>query len=289
MSRVAAERGVATQLGTQVHSSENYRRIVELIRHGAIGEVSACHLWLRSGRPAADRPAETPPVPPDLHWDLWIGPAPERPYHPSYIPTRWHHWWDFGGGMLGNMGCHYVDLPFWAMELEHPSTVESEGPRPPHPESAPAWQHVRYTFDRGPGRSPFTLTWTHGPEPRGDLADHPLPAWAWGVFVGSEGQLLVSYPRHELRPERKFADYRRPDPSIPPSVGHHQEWINACRGEGRPSCHFGSSMRVTEAVLLGNVAFRSGRPLRWNASRLAIENAREAESLLRRDYRKGWM
>ena len=118
--------------------------------------------------------------------------------------------------MLGNMGCHYADLPFWAMELEYPTTIESEGPRPPHPESAPAWQHVHYTFDRGPGQSPFTLTWTHGPEPRGDLADYPLPEWAWGVFVGSEGQLLVSYPRYELRPERKFADYRRPNRSIPP-------------------------------------------------------------------------
>jgi predicted dehydrogenase len=289
MSRVAAEQGVATQLGTQVHSSENYRRIVELIRHGAIGEVSSCHLWLRSGWPVTDRPAETPPVPPDLRWDLWLGPAPERPYHPSYIPTRWHQWWDFGGGMLGNMGCHYTDLVFWAMGLEAPSTIESEGPRPSHPESAPDWQHVRYTFDRGPDRSPFALTWTHGPEPQGELAEHHLPEWAWGVFVGSEGRLLVSYPRHELLPEGRFADFRRPDPSIPPSVGHHQEWIDACRGEGQPSCHFGYSMRVTEAVLLGNVAYRSGRMLRWDASRLAIEDAPEAESLLRRDYRAGWM
>ncbi len=288
MAEVAGEQGVVTQLGTHAHATETFRRVVELVRSGAIGEIEACHIWLRSGTEATDRPRERPPVPSGLHWDLWLGPAPRRPYHPGYIPTQWHRWWDFGGGIqLGNMGCHYVNLPFWALDLRHPSTIEAAGPEP-HPESAPGRQHVRYTFERGGDRSPLILTWTHGSEPPPVFAEHQLPAWAWAIFVGDGGMLLASYDRHQLWPPEKFADYEPPEPSIPPSVGHRQEWINACRGEGQALCHFGYSMGVTETVLLGNVAFRSGRKLAWNARQFTIDNAHEAEGFLRRGYRPGW-
>lgn len=290
MARVAAEQKVATQLGTQVHSSENFRRVVELIQAGAIGEVAACHIWLRvSGEEQEeDRPTASPPVPAELHWDLWLGPAPYRPYHPTYLPTRWHHWWDFGGGFLGNMGCHYMDLPFWALNLDYPVIVEADGPQPPHPEKAPSRLHIRYSFPKRGPRPAVTVTWTHGPEPPPIFAEHKIPDWAWGVFVGSNGMLLASYPRHQLWPEEHFVEYSPPEPSIPPSIGHHQEWVNACKGQGQPLCSFDYSMRVTETVLLGNVAYRSGRKLQWDAQAMRIPNAHEAEGYLQRGYRPGW-
>jgi predicted dehydrogenase len=252
-ARVAAEQGVATQMGTQIHASENFRRIVELIRDGAIGEVRECHIWCRGGGSPGDRPKEEPPVPAGLYWDLWLGPAPARPYHPCYVPHGWHFWWDFGGGLLGNMGCHYFDLAFWALELRHPQTIEAEGP-PPHPESTPAWQHVRCQFPPRGEKPPVTLTWTHGAKPPPIFAENKLPSWAWGVFVGAKGLLLASYPKHLLWPEKLFADYQPPAPSIPPSIGHHQEWIAACKTGSPTTCNFDYSGAVTEAVLLGNVA-----------------------------------
>ncbi|MFP4192260.1 MAG: Gfo/Idh/MocA family protein [Candidatus Hydrogenedentota bacterium] len=288
MADVAREQGVATQLGTQVHSSENFRRVVELIQAGAIGEVTACHIWLRSGTPSTGRPVDTPSVPADLHWDLWLGPAPRRPYHPTYIPTQWHRWWDFGGGIqLGNMGCHYMDLPFWALDLRHPSTIEADGPEP-HPETAPGRLHLRWIFDRGEEKPPITLTWTHGGEPRAVFAEQDFPEWTWGVFVGDKGMLLANYSQHQLWPPEDFEGYEPPEPSIPPSVGHRQEWINACKGEGEPLSHFGYSMAISETVLLGNVAYRSGRKLEWNAQQFTIDNAHEAEGFLQRGYRPGW-
>lgn len=288
-AQVAAEQKVATQLGTQIHASDNYRRSVELIGGGAIGDVRECHIWLRSNRiDAGDRPTEMPPVPPELQWDLFVGPSPQRPYHPTYVPHGWHWWWDFGGGELGNMGCHYLDLPFWALDLDHPVTIEAEGP-PPHSESTPSRQHVRYEFGSRGELPPITLTWTHGPQAPAIFAEHKFPEWVWGVFVGSEGMLLVSYSERMLWPEEKFAGYEPPEPSIPPSVGHHQEWLAACKTGSKTSCHFGYSSRVTEAVLLGNVAYRSGTKIEWDAAELAISNAPQASRLLRREYRPGWV
>jgi predicted dehydrogenase len=290
VARVAAEQRVATQLGTQMHATDNYRRIVELIRGDAIGEVRECHIWLRSGRgDLGDRPTETPPVPEWLDWDLWLGPAPHRPYHPVY--ANGHSWWDFGGGELGNMGCHYFDLPYWALELDAPLTIEAEGP-PPHPESAPSRLHVRYQFPAREAAArklpPVTLTWTHGSQPSPIFAEHEFPAWAWSVFVGSRGMLLASYDRRMLWPEKDFADYRPPEPSIPSSIGHHAEWLVACKTGSATSCHFGRSGPITETMLLGNVAYRSGVRLEWNVGEMKVTNAPHANDLLRRDYRDGW-
>ncbi|MDY0169941.1 MAG: Gfo/Idh/MocA family oxidoreductase [Thermoguttaceae bacterium] len=286
VTEVAAEQKVVTQRGTQMHATDNYRRIVELIRAGAIGDVRECHIWLRSGRGGlGDRPTETPPVPDWLHWDLWLGPAPYRPYHPIY--ANGHLWWDFGGGELGNMGCHYLDLPYWALNLGCPLTIEAEGP-PPHPESTPARLHVRYQFAARGQMPPVTLTWTHGSQPSPFFAEHAFPNWAWGVFVGSRGMLLANYNQRMLWPEEQFADYQPPEPSIPPSIGHHAEWIAACKTGGATSCHFGYSGPITETMLLGNVAYRSGAKLQWDAANLKVTNASQANDLLRREYREGW-
>ena len=286
-AKVAAEQGVATQMGTQIHATENYRRIVELIRAGAIGKVRECHCWLRGGGSAGDRPTERPPAPEGLNWDLWLGPAPERPYHPCYVPHDWHYWWDFGGGAFGNMGCHYFDLAFWALELRAPATVEAEGP-PPHAESTPAWQHVRCQFNARGDQPPVLLTWTHGPEKRGMFAEKELPKWAWGVFVGTEGMLLVNYNKHQLWPEKKFEGFEPPEPSIATSVGHHREWLDACKTGSPTTCNFDYSGAVTEAMLLGNIAFRAGKKLEWESEAMRVTNCPEANELLGREYRKGW-
>ncbi len=286
-AKVAADQGVATQMGTQIHATDNYRRIVELIRAGAIGEVRECHCWLRGGGSAADRPTEKPPVPEGLDWDLWLGPAPERPYHSCYVPHDWHYWWDFGGGAFGNMGCHYLDLAFWALELRAPKTIEAEGPAP-HVESTPAWQHVRYQFDARGDLPPVLLTWTHGPRKMTVFAENEIPDWAWGAFVGSEGMLLVSYNKYMLWPAKKFEGFQPPERSIPTSVGHHREWIDACKTGSPTTCNFDYSGAVTEALLLGNIAFRTGKELQWDAAAMQFPNCPEANDFLAREYRKGW-
>ncbi|MBM4089859.1 MAG: Gfo/Idh/MocA family oxidoreductase [Planctomycetes bacterium] len=286
-ARVAAERKLATQMGTQIHASENFRRIVELVQAGAIGTVDECHCWLKGGGSAGDRPVETPPVPPELHWDLWLAVAPFRPYHPCYVPHDWHYWWDFGGGEFGNMGCHYFDLMFWALDLRHPVSIEAMGPTP-HAESTPAWQHVRYQFPMRGDRPAVTLTWTHGRAAPEIFAQNNVPDWAWGVLVGDNGLLAVNYNQRMLLPQAAFADYQPPQPSIPPSAGHHREWIVACKTGSPTLCNFDYSGAVTEAVLLGNIAYRTGEILEWDADAFRITNVPAANDYLRREYRKGW-
>jgi predicted dehydrogenase len=153
MARVAREGKVATQMGIQIHAGSNYRRVVEIIQAGLIGPVAEVHVWVGKGWGGGDRPPGAQPVPKNLHWDLWLGPAPERPFAAErYHPAQWRRWWDFGNGTLGDMACHYMDLPFWALGLKHPTTIEAEGP-PVHPETCPLGLIVRYEFPaRGSSR-----------------------------------------------------------------------------------------------------------------------------------------
>ena len=285
-AQVAAEQGVATQMGTQIHASDNFRRVVELVRSGAIGATREVHIHLSGGPTADARPRETPPIPPGLHWDLWLGPAPYRPYHPCYVPHDWHYWWDFGGGLLGNMGCHYLDLPYWALDLRYPSTIETKG-SPLHPECTPHELTIDWEFPARGAQPPVTVT-SHGDSRPQFWKEHELPDWAWCAFVGTKGMLLANYDQHMLWPASRFADARRPEPTIPASIGHHNEWIAACK-TGRPTtCNFDYAGALTETVLLGNVAFRCGRKIQWDAANLQATNVPEANQYLQREYRKGW-
>jgi len=288
MADVAAESKVATQMGTQIHAGSNYRRVVELVTSGTIGPVGECHVWIGGGAGGYDRPKETPPVPTELNWDLWLGPAPYRPYHQCYVPHDWHYWWDFGGGRLANLGCHYMDLPFWALALRHPVTIETEGP-PVHPESTPKWETIRYEFPARGELPPVKLAWHHGSEPPALLEYQNVPKWKVGVlFVGSKGMLLADYSKRMLLPEAEFADFQPPEPTLPPSVGHHREWIVACKTGGPTTCNFDYSGALTEAVLLGNVAYRAGKKLQWDPVDLKATNCPEAREYIARDYREGW-
>lgn len=289
VTETARAHKVATQMGTQIHAGDNYRRVVELVQSGAIGPVREVHVWVGKTWSGGDRPKDRPPVPPHIHWDLWLGPAPERPYHPTYLPANWRRWWDFGSGTLGDMACHYMDLPFWALKLKSPTRVESQGP-PVHPETTPVWMIVRYDFpDRGPGMPPCTLTWYDHEKKPPLLAEKGLPNWGDGVlFVGDEGMLLADYGRRKLYPEEKYADFKAPEPTIPNSIGHHAEWIKACKDGSPTTCSFDYSGLLTEAVLLGNAAYRAGQPLDWDGKTLKATNCPDADKFLRREYRKGW-
>ena len=296
--------GVATQMGTQIHAGTNYRRVVELVQSGAIGAVRECHVWVgrawgwQSPEEAKahgdivsvlDRPAVEEPVPPELDWDLWIGPAPMRPYHSVYFPgPKWYRWWDFGNGTMSDLGSHWNDLPFWALKLDAPLTIEAAGP-PPHAEIAPATMSATYQY--GPrGEMPAVkLTWYQGAMKPPQIAEKLIPAWDSGVlFIGEKGMLLSSYDKHVLLPEKQFADFVRPPQTIPDSAGHHQEWLHACKTGLPTTCNFAYAGPLTEANHLGNLAYRAGKKIEWDAKAMRIPNAPDAERFLGREYRQGW-
>ncbi len=290
LTELAHKNKLATQLGTQIHAGDNYRRVVELVQSGAIGPVRQVEVQFPGGLGGQDRPTDTPPVPEGLDWDLWLGPAPYRPYHPAYVPGSWRAWWDFANGTLGDFGCHYMDLPFWALKLKYPTTIEAEAPVPPHPETAAPVLTVRYEFPARGDLPPVTMTWRNGGDNLPPIVkEKNLPNWGAAVlFVGEKGMLLADYSKHQLLPEDQFADFQPPEQTIPKSIGHHQEWIRACK-TGEPStCNFDYSGPLTETVLLGNVSYRAQSKLQWDAAHLKATNCPDADKFIRREYREGW-
>jgi predicted dehydrogenase len=288
MAQTAEKQQVVTQLGTQHHAKRSTKRVVELIRAGVIGPVRECHVWIGGNRGGGERPKETPPVPEHLNWDLWLGPRPERPYHSVYAPYGWRFWWDFGTGETGNNGVHIMDFAYWALGLGYPDSVEADGP-PVSPETSPRHMHVRHEFPARGDKPPVTLHFYHVKEGPPVLAQHGLPHWESGVlFMGPEGKLLATYSKWKLYPEKKFADFAGPPQTIPDSIGHHREWVEACKTGGPTSCRFSYGAALTETVLLGNVAYRTGKPLTWNAKTCTATGCPEADRFIEEPYRKGW-
>jgi predicted dehydrogenase len=300
----AAKAKVATQQGTQIHAGDNYRRVVELIQTGAIGPVREVHVWVsrawgwqtkEEAEQAKDivfvqeRPEAAEEVPKGLNWDLWLGPAPERPFNNVYVPgPKWYRWWDFGNGTMSDLGSHWIDLPFWALKLDHPLTIEAEGP-PPNPEIAPASMQAAYEYGARGDLPPVKLTWYQGTNKPAIWKDGSIPKWDSAVlFIGDNGMLLSDYEKHTLLPEDKFADFKRPEPFIPKSLGHHAEWLHACKTGEPTTCNFEYAGWLTEANHLGNVAYRTGKKLKWDPVKLQTANAPEAERFIRREYRKPW-
>jgi predicted dehydrogenase len=286
VAQEAAKAKVATQMGTQIHATDNYRRVVELIQAGAIGKVAEVHTWAGRNWSATGRPKETPPVPANLHWDLWLGPALERPYNPAYVPANWRKYWDFGGGNMADMACHHMDLAFWALGLRHPTTVAAEGPAV-DPEGCPAGLKVTFEFPARDQQPAVKLTWYDG-----DKIPPTIFGQATGgggnLFVGDKGMLWADYGVCRLLPESDFAGFKRPEPSIPASIGHHAEWFKACKTGSPTTCNFDYSGALTEAVLLGGVAYRIGQKIEWDPVALKAKNTAEADRFLRKQYRAGW-
>jgi predicted dehydrogenase len=288
VAELAAKEGVATQMGTQIHATGNYRRVVELIRAGAIGSVREVHVACGKGWGGNGKPQGEHEIPANLRWDLWLGPASERAYNKGYHPASWRRYWDFGGGTMSDMACHLMDLPFWALELRHPTKVAARG-QEPDDYSAPHGLEVRFEFPERDERAACALTWYDGNRKPTGMAENGLPDKGFGVlFVGEEGNLFADYGSYRLMPEEKFADYEVPERSIPDSIGHHAEWIKACK-EGTPTtCNFDYSGALTEAVLLGSVAYRSQTDILWDAQALRATNCAKAEEFVRKEYREGW-
>jgi predicted dehydrogenase len=291
IAELAAKQKRVTQMGTQIHAGNNYRRVVEIIQSGAIGPVKEAHVWCAKSWGGGDRPKDTPPVPEGLHYDLWLGPAPERPYHPAYVPFNWRKYWDFGGGTLADMACHYMDLPFWALKLRHPEKVSAEGPAP-NPETAAVSLVVTYQFPARDTLPPVKLVWYDGgkrPTEYAEKSGGAIAKWGDGVmFVGEKGMLLANYDKWKLLPEKDFEGFTPPAPSIPNSIGHHKEWVQACKSGGATTCNFDYSGALTETVLLGNVAYRLGKPIVWDAKNLKATGEPEADKLIHKEYRKPW-
>ena len=287
ISEAAAEKGVATQLGTQIHAGNNYRRVVEIIQSGAIGDVTDVHVWVGKGWGITELTGVEAPPPETLSWDLWLGPAKERPYVAGrYHPAQWRRWWEFGQGTLGDMACHYMDLPFWALKLRHPTHCEAEGAEV-HDQMAPTGLTVRYKFPARGDMVACNLTWHDGDRIPKEVAGERVPA-SGVMFVGTEGKLFSDYGKYRLFPSDKYQAFEPPEKTIPDSIGHHLEWIKACKDGSPTTCNFDYSGALTESVLLGNVAYRTGKSLEWNAADLKATNCPEADAFISKQYRAGW-
>jgi len=308
VAKEAEKQGVATQMGTQGHAMEEARLLCEWIWDGAIGDIREVHAW--TPHPVwpqgIKRPTETPPVPDYIDWDLWLGPAPYRPYHPAYMPMNWRGWWDFGTGGLGDMGCHIFDPIFWALKLGHPESVQ--GRRSIFVEEALNWNKTRnkesyprasivyYNFPAREDMPPVKLTWYDGglmPETPEELEQGRQMGDQFGgvLYIGSKGKILTgSHGARGIRiiPESAMQAYERPPKTLPRSVGHRREWVNACKGGEPAGMNFSKAGPLSEVVLLGNLGLRTDEKLYWDGEKMEITNKPELNEFLHRDYRKGW-
>ena len=308
LTETARETGVQTQMGNQGHSSEPIRQLREWVQAGAIGEVREVHAWSDrpvGGDPWSDfpimkRPVETPPVPDTLDWDLWLGPAKARPYHPIYTPLTWRGFWDFGTGALGDMGCHILDPVFWALDLGQPSSVQATTTHfepEVSAETFPRASIVRYDFPARGTMPPVKLTWYDGrlKPPIPDDFDPGMKLDSNGaILIGDKGTAIHgSHGAGGLKflPVEKMRDYKGPKKTIPrvENGAHERDWVRACK-DGKPaSSSFEYGGPLTEMVLLGVLAMRAkDRKIEWDGANLQIPNDAEANALVNPPYREGW-
>lgn len=298
----------ATQMGNQGHSSEGMKLMCEWIWDGAIGKVREVDVWTTHAvwpQGMMSRPAETPPVPDTLDWDLWLGPAQHRPYHPSYAPSLWRGWWAFGTGAVGDMACHNMDPVMVALRLVHPTSVEASfsqfvptftWDKPVNNESYPQASIIRYQFPARGDLPPVRMTWTDGgltPERPEELEQGLRMGNNMGgvIFKGDKGKLICNSHSGEPRliPQSFMRDYSRPARTLPRVESHHQDWIQACKQGMAASSNFEVAGLLTQVALLGNVALRfPGTRLLWDGEQGRITNVPEANGYLHYEYRKGW-
>ncbi len=299
LAEAAKEYKVVTQMGNQGHASEGARLINEWIWDGAIGDVTEVYTW--TNRPiwpqGIGRPEALPAIPPTLNWDVWQGPAPVRPYHPAYVPFKWRGWLDYGTGSVGDMGAHIIDHPFWALKLDYPSRVQASSTKL-NDETYPLSTMITYDFPERDDMPPVKLHWYDGrilpPRPAELEPGRKMGDGGGGViFIGTKGKLMCSTYGSNPRiiPETKMKEYDRPEKSIPRSPGIHAEWIEACKNGGETTSNFGYASKLTEMMLLGNIAVRmspKNKILEWDGPNMRVTNVEEANELIHKEYRKGW-
>jgi predicted dehydrogenase len=312
LTLAAREHKVMTQMGNQGHAGEGNRLMVEWIEDGAIGDVTEVHCW--TDRPAGywpqgiSRPDYVPAVVPDtVDWDRWIGPAPMRPYHPGYLPFNWRGWWDYGTGALGDMGCHILDTPVWALKLGHPTAVQASS-SPFTEDSGPIASMVTFEFPARGKMPPVKLVWYEGgltpPRPT-DLEEGRRVGDGSGVlFIGTRGKLMCNTYGEQPRivPETKMKAYKQPAKKIKRIAnglaGIYADFINAIK-TGEPACsNFDVAGPLTEITLMGNLAVRvnaafrdkglRGQRLLWDGEKMEVTNVAEANKYVKREYRQGW-
>lgn len=291
MQKIAKEKKLATQMGTVIHATENYRRVVELIQAGAVGEVAEVHVWCAKGWGGYPEPSQEKfEIPKNLHWEQWLGPAQWVDYNPCYLPARWRGYWPFGTGTFGDMACHLMDLPFWALDLQYPKTISATCDSEISKMCCPLDVECKYEFELNGKTLP--LTWYDGARRPAVIQEKNLENLSMGViFVGDEGVLEADYGTIRLYPEDKYADYQRPEKTIPSSAGHHREWINSILDGGQSTalCNFEYAGRLAEAVQLGAVSLRAGKiKLEWDADKALVTNDKAANDFISTEYREGW-
>ena len=299
LKKAAQEAKVVTQMGNQGHAGEGARLINEWIWDGAIGDVREAHVW--TNRPiwpqGIDAPKEIPSVPSTLDWNLWLGPAPFRPYHPDLCHFVWRGWWDYGTGALGDMGAHLFDQPFWALKLGYPLSVQASSTKYTK-DSYPLAEIVTYEFPKRGKMPPVKLIWYDGglmpPRPHDIEPGRMMGDDGGGVlFVGDKGHLMCNTygesPR--LVPETKMQEYKRPEKTILRSPGIHEEWIEAIKAGKKSTTDFSYSAALTEAMLLANIAVLMQdkyTKLEWDGEKMEFTNLPEANQYLHKEYRQGW-
>jgi predicted dehydrogenase len=289
MVKIANEKGLVTQMGTQIHAGNNYRRVVEIIQAGVLGEISRVQVWVNS-LPNIRTLSKTPvTVPAGFDYDLWLGPVAHRPYDPAFTHFNWRYFWEFGGGVFADMACHYMDLVHWSLDLRKPLTVEAVSKRiQAGDQTVPDLVKADYNYPMRGKKPAVHLTWYNGV--KGPGWDHVVPyhGFASGIlFEGTKGQLIADYSKYKLMPEDKFKGFTAPPATIPNSIGHHQEWVDAIKNKKVTTCNFDYSGALAETVLLGNVSLRSGAKISWDDAKGTTGN-KDADKFLFREYRKGW-
>jgi len=292
LARLAGDTHLLTQMGNQWRASDGYRRAVALIRAGTIGNVEQVYSW--TDRPlwpqGIDRPAEQPDVPEHLDWDLWIGPAPTRPYSAAYHPLKWRGWWDFGTGALGDMGSHLLDPIYLALDLAYPTLIEADTTEV-NAETYPAASTVRFTFAARGELPPVALTWYDGGRiPPESVTGTSRPPANGSLLVGSRAKMFIPERGGDPRvlPLKRGDKVEVPQLELPPAPGHHAEWIESCKTAKPTSSSFADVAPMVQTCHLGNIAIRLGQEFDWDADKAAPIDCPAAAALLRRDYRQGW-
>jgi predicted dehydrogenase len=306
LGEAARKHKVATQMGNQGTAANGFRQAIEVLQSGAIGQVREVHVW--TNRPVwpqspeiTGRPQETPPIPPHVHWDLFLGPASWRPYHPAYHPFKWRGWWDFGTGALGDMACHTANMAFMALKLGSPTSISAEN-EPLNPETFPGWATITFEFPARWELAPVKFVWYEGKLPNGeknlppkDLLYGQEPPGSGSLLVGDKGTLYSPNDygaSFKLFPEADFNGYQPPAPWITRNgkgdQGMKDEWVEMIKG-GRPAfSNFDYASLLTETILLGNVAMQAGKKIEWDGANLRSPNCPEAAQFVTKEYRQGW-